>query len=421
MPSTATSPEPQAPAGRPRRHCMVVHAYYPLGETRVQREAETLLARGFDVDVLCLRAPGEPRRETVDGIRVRRLPVRRHRDHGLGVQLLEYLAFAVLALAHLSLRSVWRRPDAVQVHNPPDLLVWCALVPKLLGVPVVLDVHDLTPELFATRTSGSRARLVLRLVGLQERLACRFADHVVTVTGRWRTRLIERGVAPERVTVTMNVADPRHFRPGTARRPVAGDFHVVYHGTLTERYGVDVLLDAVAALRRELPDLRLSVLGDGDARTDLLRRADALALADVVTFSAGMLPVEKVVATLRTADLGVVPNRRNHFTDEILPTKLLEYASLGIPIVASWTPALAADLDEGMVAFCTAGDANDLAASIRKVHDDLDERTALARAARAYAQRHDWPTVGTAYAELIEAVAATHRRSPTRNGREVGR
>ncbi|MFA9432457.1 glycosyltransferase family 4 protein [Egicoccus sp. AB-alg2] len=407
---------------------MVVHAYYPLGETRVQREAEALLADGWDVDVLCLRAPGERQRETVDGVRVRRLPVRRHRGQGMGVQLLEYLAFAAVALVQVSLRQVWRHYDAVQVHNPPDLLVWCALVPKVLGVPVVLDVHDLTPELFASRATGRRARLLERLVGWQERLACRFADHVITVTRRWRRRLVARGVPPEDVTVTMNVADPRHFRRDDAA-PVStpasasadGAFHVVYHGTLTERYGVDVLLDAAARLRDDLPGLRVSILGDGDARPQLLAQADRLGLGGTVTFSAGMLPVQDVVAILRTADLGVVPNRRNRFTDEILPTKLLEYASLGIPVVASWTPALEADLDPGMVAFCTADDADELASRIRALHDDGPHRTALSQAAGDFARRHDWRAVGAAYTELIDALSRRRRTTAPHSEGEVVR
>jgi glycosyltransferase involved in cell wall biosynthesis len=401
MRSTATSSER-------RRHAMVVHAYYPIGETRVQREAEALVARGWEVDVLCLRRPGEARREQLDGIRIHRLPVRRHPRHGMLVQLIEYLAFAAAALLALSGRQLRRDYDSVQVHNPPDLLVLCALVPKLMGVPVILDVHDLTPELFASRRASSATGALVRAVTLQERLACRFADHVITVTDGWRDRLIARGVAPGKVSVTMNVADTRLFTrdPGSRDDERAGDgsFNVVYHGTLTERYGVDVLLEAVAKLLPELPDLRLDVLGDGDARDDLLRRADELGLDDRVSFSPGMLDVVDVVRHVRRADLGVVPNRRNRFTDEILPTKLLEYVAVGVPVVASRTPGLEAYLDPGMVAFCIAGDAEDLAACIRHLHDDADARAALVRTADGFHGRNGWSSIATAYAARLDAL-----------------
>ena len=120
---------------------MVVHAQYPVGETRVQREALALVDRGIDVDVLCLRGHGEPASERVDGVTVRRLPVGRHRGRGLAWQLVEYLAFFVLASAVLSALHLRRRYRTVQVHNLPDFLVFCALVPKLTGAGVLLDLH----------------------------------------------------------------------------------------------------------------------------------------------------------------------------------------------------------------------------------------------------------------------------------------
>ena len=79
------------------RLCMVVHAYYPLGETRVQREAAALLEGGFAVDVICLRGEAERREESVDGVDVRRLPVGRHQGRGMVDQLFEYLLFMLLA------------------------------------------------------------------------------------------------------------------------------------------------------------------------------------------------------------------------------------------------------------------------------------------------------------------------------------
>jgi glycosyltransferase involved in cell wall biosynthesis len=425
MSSTGTSSEPRpgpsdldraagadtAPDGVPplrRRHAMVVHAYYPVGETRVQRQTEALVDRGWEVDVLCLRRPGEPARERQDGIRIRRLPVRRHPRHGMVVQLLEYLAFAIAALIALSGLHPRRRYTSVEVHNPPDLLVLCALVPKLLGVPVILDIHDLTPELFAARRGERGDGWLVRAVTRQERLACRLADHVITVTEVWRERLIERGVPAERISVTMNVADTRYFERAPARAP-DDSFRIVYHGTLTDRYGVDVLIDAVASLLPELPDLQLQVLGDGDARDALLRRAEDLGLDGHVRFSPGMMDVEDVVREIQRADVGVVPNRRGRFTDELLPTKLLEYVAVGVPVVASRTPGLETYLDDGMVEYFMAGDPADLAASLRRLHEDAERRSALVRKADDYHRRNGWPVVATAYASQVQALAAGRR------------
>src|SRR4051794_9704471 len=132
----------------PRRITMVVHAYYPLGEPRVEREAKAARDAGHAVEVLCLRGPDEPQRELVDGIAVRRLPVRHERGAGFARALGEYVAFTGLALAALLASG---RPDVVHVHTPPDFLVLAALPLRLRDTRLLLDVHDLSPHMYEAR------------------------------------------------------------------------------------------------------------------------------------------------------------------------------------------------------------------------------------------------------------------------------
>ena len=126
-----------------RRHCMIVDNYYP--DIRVEREARALAARGHLVDVICLRNEGEPAVESADGITVYRLPVRRQRGQSLGVQLREYLSFFLRATWLVTRRHLRRRYHVAQAHNVPNFLVFSAIAPKLSGVPVILDMHDLMP------------------------------------------------------------------------------------------------------------------------------------------------------------------------------------------------------------------------------------------------------------------------------------
>ena len=80
------------------RSCMVVHEYYPR-DFRVRRQARALAAAGWQVDIVCLRRPGQPAREQIDGLEVFRLPVHRHRGAPIAAYLAEYAAFASLAAA----------------------------------------------------------------------------------------------------------------------------------------------------------------------------------------------------------------------------------------------------------------------------------------------------------------------------------
>ncbi|HSJ52430.1 MAG TPA: glycosyltransferase, partial [Anaerolineae bacterium] len=214
--------------GAGKRHCMIVHAYYPLGETRVQRQAEALLKRGYQVDVISLRKEGEASRETFKGTRIYRLPVRRYRRGGLAAQFLEYLAFLFMAMVLVSWRHLVRPYATVQLHSPPDFLVFAAWLPKLLGARLILDLHDLMPEFYMGRFGRGAGSLPVRLVRFQERVSCRFADHVITVSHHWRQALIERGVPAGKASVVMNVADDAIFvRPegAEAAAPVRDGDH----------------------------------------------------------------------------------------------------------------------------------------------------------------------------------------------------
>lgn len=383
------------------RHAMVVHAYYPVGETRVQREAAALVEEGMEVEVICLRRRGEPACEVIDGVTVRRVPLARHRRLGVAVQFLEYLTFAAFAALVLSVRHVRRRFDSVQVHNLPDFLVFSALVPKLTGSRIILDLHDLMPEFLAARLDRTMDHPLVRLVAFQERVSCSFADGVITVTDGWRDRLIGRGVDPDKVLTVMNVADPELFPLRTQKVEEVAPFTILYHGTFTARYGVEDLVEACARIAGRIPAWRLCLLGDGDARGAIEASIGRLGLSASVELSPRMLTIAELQPYLRHADVGVVPNRSSVFTDDLLPTKLMEYVATGIPVVASCTPMIRSYFDDDMVEFFEPGNAGDLAESLVALASSPERRYSLAVAARRFTEDHHWDRIRKGYAQFV--------------------
>jgi glycosyltransferase involved in cell wall biosynthesis len=387
-----------------RRHCMVVHASYPIGEVRVQREAEALIDHGYIVDIICLRLPGELAVDSYHGVNIYRLPVRRHKGSGALVQLLEYLMFFTLAFLKLAALHLRWQYAVVQVHNLPDFLIFAALFPKLTGCPIILDLHDLMPEFFASRFNVSRSSLPLRLVYLQEQLACRFADHVITVTEHWRQSLIQRGVPAGKCSVLMNLADTRIFKKPVRTQPKPHDndrFQLVYHGAIPRRYGLDLVVQAIARVRAEIPGIHFTVIGRGEYLDELVRLTTELGLEAHVRFEKFM-PVEDLPARIVTADLAVVPYRNDVFTNELLPTKLLEYAALGVPTIASRTVGISAYFDETMVQFFTPGDVDELAQCILKLYRNRSRLVALARSITRFDERFNWPDQRTSYLQLVD-------------------
>lgn len=395
------------------RHCMVVHAYYPLTETRVQRQAETLVNAGYAVDVVCLRDRGERAQELYRGVAIHRLPVHLEKSN-MWRQLLSYLHFLVRAavrLTELHLRHPYR---SVQIHNLPDFLVFCALVPKLQRVPIILDLHDLMPEFFDGRFGPGRLRLLARLIRWQERLACRFADHVITVSEHWRRALIQRGVAEDKCSVIMNVADESIFKRRRMGPPARREFRLIYHGTVTHRYGLDLAIQAVGLVRDEIPEIRLTILGTGDHRPALVELRRRLGLEAYVELRDEYLLAEDLPEVILSADLGIVPYRNDAFTDGVVPTKLMEYAILGVPSIAARTTAIEAYFRDAMVEFFNPGDAEDLARCLRELGGNPQRRAELARRSRNFTRRYNWSSIGADYVALVKGLPG--RSSSPENG-----
>jgi glycosyltransferase involved in cell wall biosynthesis len=393
-------------ADKTKRHCMVVYARYPLGETRVQREAEALIDHGYEVDVICPRIRGEPTVDNHRGVQIYRefcLPARL--GGGLAGQFLRYFRFLVSVAITLTRLHKQRPYDTIQIHNLPDFLVFSALIPKLSGVPVILDLHDLMPEFYAGRFGHHGNSWLVRLIRWQERLACGFADHVITVSEHWRQALIERGVSAHKCSVVMNVADDNIFHLPEDGRPHLPDnfeFRLIYHGTIVYRYGLDLAIRAIDQVRHDIPDIHLTILGGGHYVPALIQMTRELDLGNHVTIYDKLRPAEELPEIIWTADVGIVPYRNDAFTDGLLPTKLMEYAALGVPAIAARTSAIKAYFSDTMVEFFEPGDADDLARCICRLYKNRERLAELAQGCRKFNQRYNWNKIGAEYVAFVE-------------------
>jgi glycosyltransferase involved in cell wall biosynthesis len=384
------------------RACVVLHGWYPL-DARVEREVRVALDEGYEVDVFATRQPGQAAEEVVDGARVVRMAPAHLQGGGLRRALQEYLGFTALVTAVVARQAVRRRYRVVHVNNPPDFLLLAALVPRLLGARVILDIHDLSPEMFAQRFDGrpgaGAAERILRAV---ERVATRFADEVVTVHEPYRRELVARGVPPGKITVVMNTVDERADPP---RPPPDGadGFRVVYHGTVTPLYGVELLVEAAGRVAADVPRLRLEVYGHGDALPAVRARADQLGIADRVSLSGRFVPRLELLGIVRSADVGVIPNLPVRMNLHALPTKLFEYVTLGVPVVCADLPTIREHFSDEEVLYYRAGDADALADALRRVASDPEGAARRAAAALVRYEAYRWPVSARRYAGLLPA------------------
>jgi glycosyltransferase involved in cell wall biosynthesis len=409
-PTNTPTPTPAAP----RRIAMLTHSYYEE-DPRVRREAETLADAGHQIEVFALRRPTDPQRETIGGVDVRRLGVQRHQGAGLGVYLREYLSFFVRGGVALTRAHARRRFSLVQVHSLPDFLVFATLPLRLTGVPVILDLHEAMPEFFGSRFGGRSRGLGRWLLGVQERLACRFASAVVTVNEALGDRLLGIGVAPAKLTIVPNAPSLTRFAADAyPSRPFMADgsLRLVYAGALSPIYELDVVLDALARLREADGglDVRLELYGRDFEEVPLRDQAGRLGIDDRVTFH-GRIPLDAVPAAIAAADIGLAPTRRSPFTDYSLSTKAYEYAAMGKPVVATRLPMVVRTFGDDVVTY-EPGDAADLTRAIRHIVDDAAEREA--RVARALDRVHglSWDVESARYLALVDRLTADRPAEP---------
>jgi glycosyltransferase involved in cell wall biosynthesis len=384
-------------AARPRRITMLLENHAYPGDTRVRNEAETLVADGHRVTVHAPRLDGQPARETLAGVEVRRFRGPQSDGTRRGY-LVEYLT-AHLQLIPRGLLALRSREAVVHLHNPPDTLFPVAWAARALGRRAVYDMHDAAPELFAEKFGSSRVEAVLRAC---QRLSLRAADAVL-VTNEPQREVAVRSTS--RVTVVRN--GPRRATLAAAPAARGGaltDPRLLFVGNVELQDGVLMLADLVARLRREhgLAGARLTVAGDGTELDALRRAADAAGVADAVT-CLGRVPHDRVAELIAAADICLEPapcSPLNHQTSMI---KVAEYLAGGRPVVAfalDETRRMAGD--GGAYARC--GDPADFAAVVAGLARDPERRAALARSGRDRAADLVWERSAEALIETYRGL-----------------
>ena len=309
------------------------HAY-PY-DVRVRPHMEALAAAGYDVTVISMRGPGQSRTEVVNGVRTYRFVLPPYGNSVLGY-FLEFL-HASLALTVMTLR-VWLRHgmDVLHVYQPPDALFVAALVPKLAGKTVLFDLRDLSPELYISKYEHTHRFLFEILIGL-ERIACRMADHIITVNETYRKIIAGRaGVAPERISIVRQGPDLDRMRfaePDPEIRARARTI-IAYLGSMEKEDGIDHLLRALYHLDIDLDRRDWFCVLVGPARDPRAyeRMADELGVGDRVLLT-GLLGPERWIPVMSTADICIEPAPANPVNDISTTNKIMDYMALGKPSV----------------------------------------------------------------------------------------
>jgi glycosyltransferase involved in cell wall biosynthesis len=385
---------------------MLVHSVYSR-DPRVRRYAEYLAKLGHEIDIISLRADAVEQDPPYPSINLYPIAIKRERKGGAR-QAIEWFVSAFLMFLKLSYLFAKRRHDLVHVNNMPDFLVFGALAPRLLGKPVILDIHDPIPELMRSKMDLDEGHWLVMSQKFLERISVRFSSHVLTATPTFARILINRGAPRDKVTVVMNAADPVIFGPGeqiSLNREDSGRFTMLYLGTVAKRYGLEIAIRALPIIRERVPHILLRIVtrmgNEGEEVDRLLNLAKELNVDDLMGIEPPV-PLERVPELMKSAQVGVYPAIKDCHMDIALSLKIPEMLTVGLPVVASRLAILEELFEEGAMVYFPTGDYSAMAQKIIELHDKPEIRQELAYQGALAAEELSWDGQFKIYLNVLE-------------------
>jgi glycosyltransferase involved in cell wall biosynthesis len=380
-----------------RRAAVLLFSHYPA-DPRPRRATEALAAQGVNIDLICLRdGDSDPAHQTYGNVNVTRVGLKRHRGGRLAY-VAQYATFVLIAFFQLAWRSLTRRYDFVHVHNMPDVLVFSAMVPKLLGAKVILDLHDPMPELMRTIFKLPEDSFSVAMLKRLEKWSIRFADLVLTVNLACKKIYSSRSCEAHKIKVVINSPDDDVFRlQRTAARNGNGKngngsdpFVILYHGSLVHRNGFDLAVESLEKVKKAIPSVQLKVCGERTAFfEEVMKSAQQRGLDRNVDYL-GPCNLNEIVEAIGDCDLGIIPNHRNIFTEINTPTRIFEYLALAKPVIAPKTRGIQDYFGDDDLIFFELGDADDLARKIAFAYSHPGYVAETVKRGQAVYLSHTW-------------------------------
>lgn len=349
--------------------------------------------------------------EEYEGIRVLRSWLYASPRHGFARTLVNNATFMVTSGLHALARGGGL--DVLVASSPP----WFphltgTLVHALRRVPLVLEVRDLWPDYLAGMGTV-RSKVAMRGIFAAERAMLRRAEHVVVVTESFRTRVIEKGTAPERVDVVPNGVDTALYYAADEEPPIQalrrrdGELIVGYLGNFGASQDLGSVLEAAALLEAADPRIRVVMAGEGTTAEQVQARARELGLKRTTIHPP--IPRTRTRAFYNACDVCLVPLAPFPILQETIPSKIFEVMACERPVVASVGGEAARIVQQsggGVVA--PPGDARGIADAVLRLRDTpAAERAAMGAAGRAYVGRHfAREALAARYLEILRRVGS---------------
>lgn len=293
--------------------------------------------------------------------------------------------------------------DAVVLYGVPTNGWQTILLARHYRVPILFRAIDVSHLLRATPYTS--------LIRRTERFIFHRADAVSVNNVALREYAIASGAQRSKVSVDYPGIDLARFRPGSKapellKRYGLRSAHrvIVFMGTLFRFSGLGWFLRLLAPTLAQRPNLRVLLLGGGEAEIELKQLVKDLGLQISVVFT-GFIQYDDLVSHLHLGDVAINPFTEEVVTKNALPGKVLQYAAVGLPTVCTRLDGIQGLLPEGQGITYAAPGQQFVSAVLRLVDDDAARRELAARARPAMEVKCQWDERTASFEGAIQRMA----------------
>jgi glycosyltransferase involved in cell wall biosynthesis len=171
---------------------------------------------------------------------------------------------------------------------------------------------------------------------------------------------------------------------------------------------LDIAIRAFARVADQMPDTEFHIYGEGSAKPSLITLSAELNMQEKIVFH-DFLPSREIAKVMARTDLAIEPKRSNSaFSNEALSTKIMEFMSLGVPVIACRTKIHAYYYDDSIIQYYENDDETELAEQILRLRYDPSLRASLVANAKRYVQENTWDARKHEYLELVDVLTESH-------------
>lgn len=382
--------------------CHLLYEEFPR-DPRVRRYVNALNREGRGCIIICSKKKNEKYIEESGLNRIYRIPVSKKRASFL-ITLIEYLAFTSISSILLTYLGIKYRFKIIHIHTLPDFLVFAAFWNKIFGAEIILDLHEIFPELYMARTGVGESSFNVKLLKLAEKLSIWFSDVVITIHDNARDIFILRNKKAEnKIHVVMNSVDPDEFE--NAELIKTNEFIITYNGTVVKLLNLTMIVEALAELKKTIPPedfkhIEFRIYGDGPALDEILLHAISLGVSDKVNYMGYLQPDEMRKEVLKTSVL-ILPPLKNIYSDLFYTIKLIEAVYLKIPVIATRLNTYKRYYSEKSLFYFESGNSAELTERIKYVfYHKNPVRQNTENAFNDY-QKVNWDVMREKYLEIV--------------------